>query len=183
MQTLILNGSSRPGGDTEALIDALAGRLAGEVRTYSCHNRIGPCVDCRACWSAPGCSMDDEMQAVYPYLAACNTVVLASPIWFGSLSGPLLNIASRLQTLFAAKYFRGEPALPRTKNGVILLAGAQAGTEKHALQTATTILKLMGVNQIATICSLDTNCLPAGKDKTALLACHKTADALNHSSV
>lgn len=101
MKTLIFNGSPKKNGDTEVLVNELAKKLIGEVKIISCFNNISPCVDCRFCWSNTGCSINDEMQEVYSYLDDCDNVVLASPIWFSSLSGPLLNLTSRMQTKFA----------------------------------------------------------------------------------
>ena len=78
-------------------------------------------------------------------------MVLASPIWFSSLSGPLLSLASRFQTLFAARHFRQEPAGGKRKNGVILLTGAEQGTEAAPIQTALTILKHLHVERPCTM--------------------------------
>ena len=181
MRTLIFNGSPRKNGDTEALIDAFAKHLKGEKRIVSCESHVSPCNDCRFCWGHPGCSIDDEMQSIYPFLEGCDTVVLASPIWFSSLSGPLLNLTSRLQTLFAASYFRKETKPTKKKNGVIILAGAEKGTETTPTQTALTIMKLMNVDrqEIHTIYSLDTDHTPAKKDEAALTRCREVAELLN----
>lgn len=170
MRTLILNGSPRKNGDTETLILALTEKLQGEIRILSPADQISPCVDCRYCWENPGCTIQDDMSGIYPYLENCDNIVLASPIWFSSLSGPLLTIASRVQTLFAASFFRGEPVKSTPKNGLILLTGAEPGTERAPTQTALTILKWMNVprTQVETVVSMDTNRVPAAKDTGAL---------------
>jgi multimeric flavodoxin WrbA len=181
MKTLILNGSPKKGGDTEALISELTKNLTGEVKILSCYNEISPCNDCRFCWENPGCSINDEMQKVYPYLNECDNVVLASPIWFSSLSGPLLNISSRLQTLFAATYFRRETTKIKEKNGIIILVGAEKGTEKTPTANALTIMKFMNVRRpcTATIYSLDTNNVPAKQDTVAMKNTRESALLLN----
>ena len=120
------------------------------------------------------------MQDVVPYWRECDNVVLASPIWFSSLSGPLLSLASRFQTLFAARHFRQEPAGGKRKNGVILLTGAEQGTEAAPIQTALTILKHLHVERPCTmVCSLNTNRLPAARDERALSAARQAAERLN----
>ena len=107
MKTLILNGSPRPDGDVSALIAALRGSLSGEVMELAPEG-ISGCTDCRCCWRQAGCAIEDGMQAVYPFYEACDNLVLASPVWFSTLSGPLLNLAGRLaQPYFAARRFRG----------------------------------------------------------------------------
>jgi multimeric flavodoxin WrbA len=181
MKTLIINGSPKKKGDTTALIDEFTKYLNGEVKVLSCFSNISPCNDCRYCWANSGCSIDDEMQEIYPFLDECDNVVLASPIWFSSLSGPLLNIVSRIQTLFAAIYFRREQKSTKQKNGVILMVGAENGTEVMPTQNALTIMKFMNVRRpcVATVYSLDTNNVPVTKDEIAIKNAHEAALLLN----
>ena len=180
MKTLIINGSPRIGGDTEALINAFTAHLDGEYRVISCRDGIAPCADCRRCWHEDGCVIKDAMQDIYEYRRECDNVVLASPIWFSSLSGPVLNIASRFQTFFIARFRRKIPS-PPTKNGVLMLVGGQPGTEKHPEESARIILREMNVKQplVATIHSMNTDNVPAKNDAAAVAAAASAAEALN----
>lgn len=181
MKTLVINGSPKKNGDTAALIDALTRHLEGEVRVISCRDNISPCIDCRACWRRPGCAVQDDMQAVYEYLAGCDNVVLASPVWFSSLSGPALNLASRLQMLFSAKRFLNAPVFLKPKKGLILLVGGNAGTEAQPIETARMILTMAGAvkEEISVVASMDTDVLPAKDDPDALGRIVKEAGRLN----
>ena len=180
MKTLIINGSPKRNGDTAALINALAERLEGEVRVVDMRDDIAPCADCRYCWEKPGCAIKDGMQAVYEYLLECDNVVLASPIWFSSLSGPLLNIASRFQTNFMGWFKRGEK-VPADKNGVLIFAGGQAGTETEPEKSAYIILRNMYVakENVTVIRSMDTDNTPAAQDTAALDMIRAAAEKLN----
>lgn len=180
VKTLIFNGSPRKNGDTQALIDAFVSGLDGEYRIVSAEDGIAPCTDCRYCWSHDGCAVRDAMQEVYAYLADCDAVVLASPVWFSSLSGPALNLGSRLQTYFARRFFRHLPSPLKPKHGVILLAGAQPGTEVHPIANAKTILGLANTakTDITVVCSMQTDVLPAAKDFAALDAARDAARAI-----
>jgi len=183
MQTLIFNGSPKINGDTEELVRELAAHLKGEVRIISPQNNIKPCNDCRYCWKNAGCAINDEMQDIYPFIETCDNIVLASPIWFSSLSGPLLNMASRIQTLFAAGYFRKERLALKQKRGVVILVGGQPETKEIPTQTALSIMKHMNVHRpsVETIYSLDTDHVPASEDKAALERCRKVAELLNRN--
>ncbi|MCL2421357.1 MAG: flavodoxin family protein [Defluviitaleaceae bacterium] len=183
MQTLIFNGSPKKNGDTEALINALASHLNGEVKIISSRSNISPCIDCRHCWQNTGCILNDDMQEIYTYLKTCDNIVMASPIWFSSLSGILLNMASRIQMLYTAQYFQKRALPMKEKKGVLILAGGEAGTEIVPTQTALIIMKFMNVHRpsVAKIYSLDTNNVPASKDQAALAQCRKAADILNRS--
>ncbi len=181
MKTLIFNGSPKKNGDTVALIDEFKKHLKGDIKVISAHfDDISPCIDCRYCWRNSGCSINDKMQEVYEYIEECDNIVIASPIWFSELSGPLLNVASRVQTYFAAKYFRGIDAIPKTKNSVLILAGAEKGTELKASTTAHTIFKFFNALPcVATVLSLDTNNIPAEDDVHALYQAEEAAKLLN----
>ena len=181
MKTLIINGSPRKNGDTAALIEALTKHLTGDVRVISCHDSISPCVDCRYCWKHEGCAVKDGMQEIYEYLTDCDNVVLASPVWFSSLSGPALNLASRFQTYFSARRFRNAPVERKPKKGLILLAGGNAGTEVHPLEVARMILRMAGCakEEIASVVSMNTDEVPAKDDSVALEQIRRQADRLS----
>ncbi len=181
MTTLILNGSARPDGDVAALIEALRSRLNGDVLELSPRDGVSPCTDCRACWARRGCAIDDAMRPVYPFYEAADNLVLASPVWFSALSGPLMDLAGRLaQPYFAARRFRGETPAIREKRGVLLLA---AGNEKSAdipaAATARAIFRSLRAEQVALAASLETDRRPAAADEAALGQARSAAELLN----
>ncbi|MDO4741083.1 MAG: flavodoxin family protein, partial [Eubacteriales bacterium] len=144
MKTLVINGATRPDGDTQALLDAFLQELSGETMIVSRKDAISPCIDCRRCWTQPGCAINDDMQSVYRFHEQCDNIVIASPIWYSSLSGPALNILSRMQSLFAARFRRGERRAAE-KNGVLILVGAQPETKDAPLFSALTVMRTMQV--------------------------------------
>ena len=121
------------------------------------------------------------MQEVYDYLVDCDAVVLASPVWFSSLSGPALDIGSRFQTYFARGFFRHLPSPLKPKRGVILLVGGQPGTEVGPIANAKTILKLANIakDDITVVTSMNTDCVPASVDTAALEAAKAAAERLS----
>ena len=181
MKTLIINGSPRKNGDTQALIDAFVSGLSGEYRVISRDDGISPCMDCRYCQTHDGCAVQDGMQDIYAYLADCDAVVLASPVWFSSLSGPALDIGSRFQTYFARKFFRHLPSPLKPKRGVILLVGGQPGTEAGPIANAKTVLGLANIakEDITVITSMNTDRIPASADIAAQDAARAAAQGLS----
>lgn len=170
MKTLILNGSPRHGGDTDALVKLLERKLGGDVLNIDCYNNdIAPCSDCRFCRNHPDCKIKDGMQKVYDYLRDCDNVIIASPVFFEELSGGLLNVASRFQVYCSAMIFRKEvPPLTPKRGGVILTAGGSGGTTR-AYYTACCILKSIGVSgDISCVGSTHTDIMPAKTDKAAI---------------
>ena len=170
MKTLIFNGSPRRNGDTVSLIHHLTTNLNGEYKIVNAYyDHISPCVDCRFCWKANGCAIDDEMQQVYAYLEECDNIIIASPIYFSELTGRLLDVASRLQMYYCAKHFRKESLLRKPKTGAVILVGGGDGGPEKAYDTARTILRLMNCSVIyEPVVSHHTNVCPAEKDSDVL---------------
>lgn len=103
---LAVVGSPRKGGNSDSLCDAVlagaagAGALAEKVYLHDCDIR-----PCRACgWCLKGrplrCAMDDGMVPLYPKLASCDALVVASPIYFLNLSAQTVLFLNRTYPLF-----------------------------------------------------------------------------------
>lgn len=182
MKTLILAGSPRPDGDSMALVGALRETLAGEVDLLRCYTSgIGPCVDCRYCWTHPGCAIDDPMQALHMAIDTYDNIVVASPIYTSSLTPPLLGVVSRLQVYYAASHFRGERLVHRPKRGALLLCGGGDGSAEPAIATAEYIFRHFRARCVASVISHNTNTVPARDDKAALAAARAAGEALSRA--
>ncbi len=99
-------GSPRK-GNTEILVkEALRSAAdAGGVETDILHIaplKVNPCVACFRCFdekdSPRGCpTHDDDMEKVYPRLAACDGMIIASPVYFGGITGELKTFLDRTE--------------------------------------------------------------------------------------
>ena len=171
MKTLILNGSPRINGDTMSLINRITEKISGEYRfvnAYSCG--ISPCIDCRYCRKNNGCAINDEMQDIYNYIQECDNILIASPLYFSELTGKLLDVGSRLQTYFSARFFRNEEPIAKSKKGAVILVGGGDGHIDTAYNTACTLLHHMNCHNIhEAVYSHNTNKKPAIEDKNVLL--------------
>lgn len=149
MKTLILNGSPRKDGNTQALIKLFSEGLNGEYKTVSAYfAHISPCTDCRYCQEHGECCKKDGMEEIYSYAAGCDNILIASPVYFSELTPPLLGLLSRFQAFYCSKRFFGiDPVLKRKKGGVILTGGGDGGFEL-AEKSAKIFLKIMGAEEI-----------------------------------
>lgn len=151
MKTLIFNGSPRKNGDTKSLIKILSENLNGEIKVVDCYYKnISPCIDCRFCHKNKGCSINDEMQEIYKYIEECDNVIIASPVYFGEVTGKLLDVMSRLQCYFTASRFLKSPIFIKPKKGGILLVGGGEGAPDKAISTSQMLLKCMSAKNIFT---------------------------------
>lgn len=180
MRTLVLNGSPRKNGDTAALLQAFYQKLEGEVTEVRAFcDDIAPCIDCRWCWKNPGCAQKDGMQAVYDAVQAADNIVVASPVNFSELTGPLLGLAGRFQTYWTARNFRGEEPIPKRKNGAILLAGGGTGKAQRAIASARLILNELAADCVARAYALQTDERPPAQDEAARGQAERAALQLN----
>jgi multimeric flavodoxin WrbA len=89
---LIINGSPRKRGNSATLAQqvALGAETAGaQVETIFLHGMdIAPCNACDACLksSVPDCVIDDDMQDLYPKMQEADAIVIASPIYWFTVS-------------------------------------------------------------------------------------------------
>lgn len=88
---LILKGSPHSNGNSSFLEDQVqAGAVAvgAEVESYHLHEMdIRPCEACHDCLDANGiCVQSDDMQILYPKIAQADALVIASPVYWYSVS-------------------------------------------------------------------------------------------------
>lgn len=175
---MILNGSPRKNGDTASLIEKITEKIVGEYRivdAYRCN--ISPCLDCRYCWENSGCVINDEMQEIYKYIQECDNIMIASPLYFSELTGKLLDVGSRLQTYFCARFFRKEEPIIKSKKGAIILVGGGDGHIDTAYSTACTLLHHMNCYNIhEAVYSHNTNEKPAIDDENVLWGLNSILD-------
>jgi multimeric flavodoxin WrbA len=179
-KTLIINGSPRTNGSTAALAAELRKYLDGEVVELSAfRSNIAPCVDCRRCRETAVCAVKDDMSVIYS--DDFDNVVLASPVYFNTLPGPVLGLLSRFQPQHAAAFFLNKPiALKPKKAGLILTAGGngnESGAEHH-IRVLFMLLNAHGYDGHK-VMSLKTDTIPAESDADALREARELALWLN----
>ena len=129
---VILNGSPRPSGNTAALIEAFtkgaeqAGN--GVVRFDVCKMNIHPCLGCCGGGKNPEspCVQKDDMDAIYPHYKDADLVVLASPMYYWSLSGQLKCAFDRLFAVMELS-----PSYETPVKDCVLLMAAEGDTESN----------------------------------------------------
>lgn len=123
---LILNGSPREKGNTAALVEEFtngAKEAGNEVVSFylqpmNIHGCLGCCGGGRN--SSSPCVQKDDMDKIYPHYKEADIVVLASPMYYWTISGQLKTAIDRLFAVaeIKEKYDR----VP--KGGILLMSGA-----------------------------------------------------------
>ena len=179
MKILVLSGSPHKNGNSMYMAQALCAHLDGDVsHFYAYDGAVSPCIDCGVCSRTDGCSVRDGGADLLRQIDEADVIVLASPVYFSDLTGPMISAASRLQYLWMRRQAGEEPISPKKRCGVILLSGGGNGKPDRALANARCYLHQLGVKISAEICSLDTDRTPVQEDSAAMAAIRDAAERI-----
>lgn len=122
---LIVNGSPRKKGNSATLAQQVAAgaEAAGaQVESIYLHDLdIRACNACDACLKSdePDCVIDDDMQTVYPKLLKADAIVIASPIYWFTVSAQTKLFMDRCYAFLGP----GENPLKDKKFAIVLAYG------------------------------------------------------------
>ncbi|MEW6669557.1 MAG: flavodoxin family protein [Thermodesulfobacteriota bacterium] len=116
-QIMIVLGSPRKKGNSATLAEHVAkGAKAGgaKVETFYLNGMdIRPCQGCMKCQkpSARTCAIRDDMQALYPKMKEADAIVVASPVYWFSVSAQTKTFIDRWFAVGVEErnIFRGKP--------------------------------------------------------------------------
>jgi len=146
MKVVVFFGSPRIEGNTEILLrEALKPiQVAGhEVTEFKLNFlNIKPCQDCGGCTKTGVCVINDDMKGIYDAIRTGDRFIVASPVFFYSVSAQTKAMIDRCQAFWCEKYLLKKeiPAGPRGRKGLLLVA---AGLNKDAAAVcAETVTKI-----------------------------------------
>lgn len=100
---LVVIGSGASGGNTDRLANAFikGAQEKGHhvVRVFLGDGILQGCKGCGVCQRGNGCVLQDRMQDIYPHFENADTIVLASPLYFWTISASLKAFIERLYAL------------------------------------------------------------------------------------
>lgn len=125
MNVLLLNGSPHPAGCTYTALCEVADQLhAAGIDTTLVQVGVQPvrgCVACGHCYTAGACVFDDDLvNETAKKFAACDGLVIGSPVYYASANG---NLISFLDRLFYSSHFD-----KTMKVGAAVVSARRAGT-------------------------------------------------------
>lgn len=156
---LVLNGSPRKNGSTASLINAFTEGAEGaghEVNNlYLNSMNINGCLACEKCSQNGGeCVQKDDMGIVYEAYEWADVIVLASPQFWGTISGQLKIVVDRL---YAEMHKQG---FGTNTNEIAMIMTARGEMYDQALAFYSIFTKIMGWKDHGTV-------LGAGKEDEA----------------
>ena len=146
IKVLGICGSPRRGGNTEMLLDAA---LSGAVSAGASVEKIilsdlclKPCRGCDVCGKRAGCVIKDDMRLIYKKVGGSDALIVASPIYFGSLSAQTKIMIDRFQPYWVMKYILKKPA-SKKKNRKGVFLSVEASNRKTFFNNARGIVKIL----------------------------------------
>lgn len=101
MRILAISGSPRKGGNTDIMVETFA-RAASEKGhvcqiVYLSEKHPNPCMACNACRNKEDglCVQKDDMQEIYRLMQQSDMIVLASPLYYFTVSAQLKCLIDR----------------------------------------------------------------------------------------
>lgn len=130
MKVLGIMGSPRMKGNTDLLLDeALKGAASQGAETEKLlvdKLDLTACKEYYACLNDGKCVIKDDMDDIYDKLLGADVIIVASPMFFYTVSAQLMVLISRCQALWARKYVLKTMNIPE-KRGAFIAVGATKG--------------------------------------------------------
>ncbi len=133
---LAIYGSPRRQGNTALLLDRAvqgAEEAGATVKKIVLRDlKISPCLEIYGCKETGRCAIQDDFQKVYDQLQQCRGLMLASPIFFYTVSAQAKILMDRCQSFWVKKYWiDGTPFGQRdySRRGLFISVGATSGTK------------------------------------------------------
>lgn len=131
---LAIYGSPRRKGNTTLLLKRAvegAREAGGDVEEIVLRDlKMSPCLEIYGCKETGRCAIKDDFQVVYDKLLACDGLMLASPIFFYTVSAHTKILMDRCQSLWVKRYRLEKAPLAKKefkRKGLFICAGATKG--------------------------------------------------------
>ncbi len=162
MKVIAFNGSPRKGGNTEILLSETVRGVkdqGSDVKVYHLDSlNLRSCLNCGKCDDAGLCVIKDDMQAIHREIRGADRIIVASPIFFFSVSAQTKIMIDRCQAFWAEKYVHKKPVPAGAfgRRGLLLLVGGMKQNEKNvgfqcAEATVRAFFRTVNVQEHATL--------------------------------
>ena len=135
---LAIMGGPRKGHSTEKLLDKFlegvtdANKDVEIKKVYVRDLDINHCIGCGYCEKTGKCFMSDDMDMLYKDFDETDAVVIASPIFFNSVTSYTKAMIDRCQIFWSSKYVLKDSSIDRDKKRFGYFLSVAGAPEKHA---------------------------------------------------
>lgn len=112
MHVLGICGTPRPGGNSQVLLRAALAPLRDASWDVSefllSEKKVLPCIGCERCVTGGICVQNDDMAELYEAYAACDAVLIASPVYWRTVPAQLKAVMDRTFAVNRQKPLQGK---------------------------------------------------------------------------
>lgn len=153
-ELVVLLGSPHKDGATvqmAALVRAGFEAQGWNSRTIDINDaELKPCNGCMVCRDTAQCVIRDDIEKIRDALISCDVVILAAPVYFANVPGPLKILFDRLSGAVIDRHTK--PRLKRSQRYILLTACSTpppfdrlAGQSSGALRAMNEFFKMAGM--------------------------------------
>lgn len=141
MKIVGICGSPRKSGNSDILLDEFLKYFEGKakIKKFFLNSlKFIPCQECENIRKDGRCKINDDMQNIYDEIESSDIVVVASPVFFGSISAQLKMMIDRFQCQWLGiNIFR--TFKPKKKKGIFICV--EASQRDDFIENARSIVK------------------------------------------
>jgi len=119
---LAVMGSPRKNKNTDRLLESLLEGVrstGAEVKkVYLKDLKFSPCIACDSCGKTGQCFMKDDMEKLYEEFNDSDGIIIASPLYFNTVSSLTKMMIDRCQVYWSSKYVLKNPSIDRNKKRI-----------------------------------------------------------------
>jgi multimeric flavodoxin WrbA len=177
LNVVAFHGSPRAGGNTDILLSEALKAVdpsKNNIQLFRLNQMdIKPCQNCSGCDETGICVIQDAMGEIYDAIRKADRIILASPIFFFSLSSQTKIMIDRCQAFWCEKYLlkRSLKPGPHGRKGLLLLVGGMKSDvgAKCGDATAKAFFRSISVQQHETLSFLSVDAKGAINDHPTAL--------------
>lgn len=153
MKAVCIVGSPRESGSTAFIVDQIIAGMREQDAEVICYAlgalSIGYCRGCRTCGQSGRCVQRDDMDHIIADLMHADVVLVASPSYWGDVTGQLKVFIDRCLPLCNAQ--TGTTSVPPGKVGiaVAIRAGSRKAENQHIIDTIEHYFGHLGIEPVA----------------------------------
>ena len=157
MKVLGIAASPRRRGNSEILLDsALEGArsIGGKTEKIILNLfNIKPCQGCGRCSKRAVCWIKDDMQKLLGKIEGCDGLIIASPVYFGSVTAQLKIMIDRCQPLWIQKY-RLKKKITKVRRATYILVSSHNKMSffRNSKEIISILYKVLGAKLISGLC-------------------------------
>lgn len=136
-KVLAIMGSPRKNMNTDKLLDSVLDGVkttgAQIKKIYLKDLKFSPCIGCDSCTKTGICFMKDDMKSVYEDFNTSDAIIIASPLYFNTVSSLTKMMIDRCQVYWSSKYVLKNPSIDvnKKREGLFISVGGAPFKEDH----------------------------------------------------